>query len=139
MRSRAEPLRWGIGMAEDIHELSVAEVYRDVELYAGQSSDRLAEARAQVDLVIGMRDPRRLAAFAVDASHAPEARLLARNKALASREARQRVLFDLPHLEAATIGIARREAVMGRLIGFRQASWWPDAWLPALHDLARPH
>jgi hypothetical protein len=115
---------------EDFHEISVAETYRDIRLFAGQTSDRLAEARAQIDEVIAMSDVRRLAAFAVDPSHAPEARLLAKNKALAAREARQRVLFDVNHLEAATIGIGRRETVLGRLIGWRQAEWWPEAWRP---------
>jgi 3-mercaptopyruvate sulfurtransferase SseA len=115
-------------MAE--HELPVAEVYRGVEIYGGQSHDRVAAAKREIDAVIALADRRRLAGFACDAGHAPEARLLAKNKALASLEQRQRMVFDVHCLSAATIGIERRTTVIGRLIGWRDAGWWPEAWRP---------
>jgi hypothetical protein len=43
---------------------------------------------------------------------------------------RQRRTFDIERLEAATLGISRRETAMARLIGSYQAEWWPAAWLP---------
>ena len=52
----------------------------------------------------------------------PSARLLAKHKALASVEERQRVLFDVDRLKAYTIGIQRRETRLGRLIGFQDAA-----------------
>jgi hypothetical protein len=115
-------------MAE--HELPIVDTYRGVEVYALQSDARLAAAKRQIDEVIGTSSARRLAEFACDAANAPEARLLARHKALASLEQRQRRMFDVDCLAASTIGIARCESVMGRLVGYRQAGWWPDAWLP---------
>jgi hypothetical protein len=117
-------------MTDEWHELPVAELHRGCEIYARQSEGRIAEAKRQIDVVIGMSHRRRLAEFACDASKAPEARLLAKNKALASLEQRLRVMFDLEHLIACTIGIAQRERGMGRLIGWYQAGWWPEAWRP---------
>jgi len=116
------------------HELPVAEVYRGVEIYGFQSPDRVAEARRQIDAVIAMAGARRLCEFACDAANAPEARLLAKNKALASLEKRQRTLIDVDRLSAATIGCDRISTELGRLIGAHQAECsgggWPDAWLP---------
>jgi hypothetical protein len=115
-------------MAE--HELPVAEVYRGVEIYGGQSVERIAAAKREIDAVIALSDRRRLAGFACDAANAPEARLLAKHKALASLERRQRRMFDVDHLSAATVGIDRCTTAMGRLIGWYQAGWWPEAWRP---------
>jgi hypothetical protein len=117
-------------MTDDMHELPVAGVHRSVEVYDLQSRERIAEAKRQITEVIRMRSGDRLCAFACDASRAPEARLLAKHKAMASLEQRQRRMFDVERLEAATIGIERRATVMGRLIGYHQAGWWPPAWLP---------
>jgi len=117
-------------MTDDVHELPVQGVHRGVEVYDLQSPERIAEARRQITEVIRMRSGDRLCAFACDASRAPEARLLAKHKALASLEQRQRRMFDVARLEAATIGIERRTTVMGRLIGWRDAGWWPEAWRP---------
>ena len=114
----------------DMHEIGVHEVYRGVSLYAGQADVRLAEARAQVDAVVRMRSPRALAAFACDASKSPEARLLAKRKALASLEQRQKIAFDVDGLSAATIGLERRTSRLARLMGFRRSGWWPRSWLP---------
>ncbi len=113
----------------DLHELP-AQVYREVDIYGLQSPERTAEAKRQVAEVVRMRAVDRLFAFACDASRAPEARLLAKHKALASLEQRQRRMFDVECLEAATIGIERRTTVIGRLIGWRDAGWWPSAWRP---------
>jgi hypothetical protein len=117
-------------MTDDMHELPVAGVHRGVEVYGLQSPEHIAEARRQIIEVIRMRSGDRLCAFALDASRAPEARLLAKHKALASLEQRQRRMFDVERLEAATIGIERRTTVMGRLVGWRDAGWWPEAWRP---------
>jgi hypothetical protein len=118
----------------DEHELPLHEVYRSAEIYGLQSSARIAKARQQIDLVMGLSDPCRLAEFASSAKNAPEARLLAKRKALASREERQRSMIDRALLEAATIGIARRTTPLGREIGHLDAERagvpWPDAWLP---------
>ena len=124
-------------MTDDTHEIPLHSVYRGVELWQ-QSEERLAEARRQIDIVIGMNGPRALFNFAIDASNSPEARLLAKNKALATREERERVLFDVDRLKACTIGIERHETRLGRLIGFRDAMddcsdpnrGWPAAWYP---------
>jgi hypothetical protein len=117
-------------MTDDMHELPVAAVHGGVEIYGLQSPERIAEAKRQIAEVIRMRAGDRLCAFACDATNAPEARLLAKHKALASLEQRQRRIFDVERLEAATIGIERRTTVMGRLIGWRDAGWWPEAWRP---------
>jgi hypothetical protein len=128
-------------VADEEHELPVAEVYRGIAIYGFQSPDRVAEARRQIDVVIAMTGPRRLCDFACDATNAPEARLLAKNKALASLEKRQRTSIDVDRLSAATVGIERRTTVLGRLIGGREAGWpgggWPDAWVPARPSPAR--
>jgi hypothetical protein len=113
----------------DLHELPVAEIYCEVEIYA-QPPERVAEAKRQVAEVVRMRAVDRLYHFACDVTRAPEARLLAKHKAMASLEQRQRRVFDVNALSAATIGIARRETVIGRLIGWRDAGWWPEAWRP---------
>ena len=116
-------------MAE-IHELPIHEIYRDCELYGLSPPSRIAEAKRQIDAVIAMTDGRRLADFACDPAHSPEARLLSKHKAMASLEHRQRKVFDVNLLSAATIGIERRTTVIGRLIGWRDAGWWPAAWRP---------
>jgi hypothetical protein len=116
-------------MAE-IHELPIHEIYRDCELYGLSPPSRIAEAKRQIDAVIAMTDGRRLADFACDPANSPEARLLSKHKAMASLENRQRKVFDVNLLSAATVGIARRETTLGRLIAWRQAEWWPQAWLP---------
>ena len=115
-------------MSDDENELPVAELYRGVELYGLQSAERIAEARRQVDEVFGMAAPSALFAFACDDAKAPEARLLAKFKALATREDRQRVLFDVAKLEACTIGLERRTSRLGRMMGFVRADW-PRAWI----------
>ena len=112
------------------HELPVAEDYREVDIYGGQPPERTAEAKRQVAEVVRMRAVDRLYAFACDVTRSPEARLLAKRKCLASMEQRQRRMFDVACLEAATIGIERRTTVIGRLIGWRDAGWWPEAWRP---------
>jgi hypothetical protein len=58
-----------------------------------------------------------------------EARLLAKHKALASVEERQRIEFDADYLEAGTVGIERRTSRLGRLMGGLHAGW-PAAWRP---------
>jgi hypothetical protein len=71
-------------MEDDTHELPVCEIFKGVEVYGGQSVERIAEAKRQIGLVIRLRDPLKLCEFACDAGNAPEARNLARAKALAS-------------------------------------------------------
>jgi len=119
-------------MGEDFHELPMAELYRGVEIYGLQSAERIAEAKRQIDLVIRTSGPRKLCEFACDPLHAPEARSLAKKKALASLERRQRATFDAARLSACTVGIERRETCLGRLMGGRDAGWpshgWPAAW-----------
>ena len=112
----------------DDNELPVAELYRGVELYGLQSAERIAEARRQVDEVFGMAAPSALFAFACNDEKSPEARLLAKHKALASREDRQRTPFSVEKLEACTIGLERRTSQLGRLMGFVRADW-PRAWI----------
>jgi hypothetical protein len=112
------------------HELPVAETFKGVQVFALQPPERIAEAKRQITEVTGMRAVDRLFAFACDASRAPEARLLAKHKCLASLEQRQRRVFDVNALSAATIGIERKSTVIGRLIGWRDAGWWPEAWRP---------
>jgi hypothetical protein len=117
-------------MTEEIeYELPLAEIYRGIEIYAQQSPERIAQAKAQVDRVFSMKSPRALAAFACDGKNSPEARFFAKAKALASLEERQRGAFDVSHLEASTIGIGRSTSQLGRLMGHRQAGWWPREWL----------
>ena len=110
------------------NELPVLEVYRGVEIYGLQSTERVAEAKTQVDQVFSMNSPRALAAFASDELKAPEARLFAKNKALASLEVRQRRSFDLDRLHACTVGIERGTSQLGRLMGAVHADW-PRAWI----------
>ena len=118
-------------MTEVTNELPVHEIYRKCEIYGLQSLERVVEARHQIDVVYRMRDPRALAEFAVDGTKAPEARLLAKHKALATVAVRQRRSFDVDRLVAGTIGIERRTTLLGRLIGDRQdgCGWWPEDWL----------
>ena len=116
-------------MADDDSELPVSEIYRGVEIYGLQPPERVAEAKLQVDQVFIMKSPRALATFACDDANAPEARLLAKHKALAALEKRQGRPFDVAYLNASTIGIERTTSQLGRLIGSRQAEWWPRAWL----------
>src|SRR5262245_51536084 len=99
-------------MPDDYHELPVAEVYRGVEIYGLQSPERIAAAKQQVAEIVRMRAADRLCDFACDAANAPEARLLALHKALASLEQRQRRSFDVEYLRAATIGIERRTSAL---------------------------
>jgi hypothetical protein len=116
------------------HELPVAETYRGVHIYGLQSAARIELAKRQIETVVAMADARRLCDFACDASSAAEARLLAKHKALASLEQRQRRPIEVGRLAAATIGIERRTTVLGRLIGGRQSGWptggWPNEWHP---------
>ena len=116
-------------MTEVTNELPVHETYRNCEIYGLQPPERIIEARHQIDVVYRMRDPRALAAFACEETNSPEARLLAKHKALASREERQRGSFDVDYLQASTIGIERTTSQLGRLMGHRQAEWWPREWL----------
>jgi hypothetical protein len=121
-------------MEDDTHELPVCEIIKGVEVYGGQSVERIAEAKRQIGLVIRLRDPLKLCEFACDAGNAPEARNLARAKALASVEVRQKSSIDADYLSAYCTGIARIEPVMGRLIGHWAAADgpapWPTAWMP---------
>jgi hypothetical protein len=116
-------------MAEE-HELPITEIWKGVEIFDWQPAERIAQARQQITEVIRMRSGDRLAAFAADASRAPEARRLAKCKAMETLQERQRRTFDIERLEASTLGISRRETTMARLIGWYQAEWWPAAWLP---------
>jgi hypothetical protein len=125
-------------MTDDTHEIPVAEVYRSVEIYDLQSAEHIAEAKRQIDRVISMSEPRRLFDFAIDARNSPEARQLAKLKALATREERQRVAFDVDRLKACTIGIERCATRLARLIGYKDAMddrsdpnrGWPAEWYP---------
>ena len=72
-------------MTEVTNELPVHEIYRNCEIYGLQPPERVAAAKSQIDLVIRMKSPRALAAFACDGEMAPEARLLAKFKAMAAR------------------------------------------------------
>ena len=116
-------------MTEVTNELPVHETYRNCEIYGLQPPERIIEARHQIDVVYRMRDPRALAVFACEETNSPEARLLAKHKALAGLAERQGRPFDVPHLVASTIGLERRTSVLGRLMGSRQAGWWPREWL----------
>ena len=101
-----------------------------MEIYGEQSPERIAVTKRQIDAVIRLKSAAALAAFACDGRNSPEAPYLSKLKALESVEQRQRQTFDVAYLEAATIGIERCTTRLGRLIGFRQAGWWPAAWLP---------
>jgi hypothetical protein len=81
---------------------------------------------ARVDVVITMSTPAVLAAW----TDSPESRCLALAKALEATEARQRREYDHDRLLARTIGIERCTSRLGRLIGYRQAGWWPPEWRP---------
>ena len=118
-------------MTEIENEIPIAEVYKGCEIFGLQTVERIAEAKLQIDQVYRMSAPRALAEFAVDGTRAPEARHLARHKAMAALENRQKAPFDVEYLVAGTIGIERRASQLGRLIGHRQegADWWPEAWL----------
>jgi hypothetical protein len=58
--------------------------YRGVDLHAGQSETRLVTVRRDIDAAHLLVDLAKLVAFADDAANAPEARLFARAKALAT-------------------------------------------------------
>lgn len=58
--------------------------HRGVGLHDQQGPERLAIVRAEIDRVIELSDLRELVAWAEDAGHAPESRLLAGAKALAT-------------------------------------------------------
>lgn len=115
---------------DDWHELPVAEVYRGVEIFGLQSPERIEQAKRQIDIVIAKSGPRRLYAFACDPSRSPEARQLARLKALATIQPRQRASFSVDRLDACCFGIERRTPRLARLVAGRQADWWPEAWHP---------
>ena len=119
---------------DDCHTLPVAEVYRGCEIYGLQSAERIAAAKRELGRVVNMTGPRKLYEFAGDPRNAPEARCLARKKALISIEQRQKVTFDRERLEACTVGIDRRTSVMGRLLGLidaeRAGAPWPKTWEP---------
>jgi hypothetical protein len=114
------------------HTLPVHEIYRGCEVYGLQSEERIAAAKSEIDLVISMNDPPALFDFAIDATRAPEARLLAKNKALASLQTRQRRPIDVERLVASTWGIERTCGRIGRLVAARHARYggvpWPSAW-----------
>jgi hypothetical protein len=122
-------------MASNIwwHELPIAEVYRGVEIFGLQSAARVREAKRQIDTVIAMTGPRKLYEFACDAANAPEARLLAKAKCLASIEDRQGSPIDRDMLEACG-PVGRRTTPIGRLIdgmfAERAGVPWPKAWDP---------
>jgi hypothetical protein len=110
--------------------LPVLETFRGVAIFDLQPPDRVAKAKREVAEVIGMRSPARLAEFACDGSKSPEARLLAKCKALEGIEGRQKREFDVEHMVACTIGIERCASRLARLIGRRQAGWWLGARRP---------
>lgn len=56
--------------------------HRGVALYAGQSAERLATAKREIDVVFGMSAVADLLVWAADPRRAPESRLLAQAKLL---------------------------------------------------------
>jgi hypothetical protein len=84
-------------MADDVPSIPVGEVYRSLEIWGLQSAERVAQVKAQIDIVIDENVPARLYAIACDddvPADAPgfwtlEARRLARDKILAARRDRQ--------------------------------------------------
>jgi hypothetical protein len=93
-------------------QIQTIEVYRDVAIHDHQSPARIATVKVDIDHVMDqLTDTVALAAYAADPSHAPEARLLAREKAIAlyagaatAREARPQL--DIERLRAVTAGLA---------------------------------
>lgn len=85
--------------------------HRGVGLHAGQSETRLAVVRRDIDAAHLLVDLAELVAFADDAAHAPEARLFAQAKALATldeavsrRDPRQRgAALSRERIRAATL------------------------------------
>jgi hypothetical protein len=85
--------------------------HRGVELHAGQSPERLAVVRKDIDLVFEMAGTRELIAIAGDPSYAPEARLFAAAKltalhsiAVERREVRPPGI-DLDYVKAIVAGV----------------------------------
>jgi hypothetical protein len=125
-----------VAMAEErMHELPVAEIYRQVEIWGLQSPERIARAKAQIGLVIDLGDLEALYLFACDPGNAPEARQLAGNKLYVAREKhRSHGEVDFDRLGAALVGVERITTRLGRLMARRLASAtahpWPDEWRP---------
>jgi len=120
-------------MTMKMHELPVVEVYKGVEIFGLQSAERIAIAKKQIREVIGLSTPRALYDFAVDYSKSPEARLLAKTKAIASRKEHQRAGFNVDVLIARTQGIECVAWCVARCIACRDGNW-PEAWDPFLID-----
>jgi hypothetical protein len=134
------------------HEFEVLETYRGVPVYAGQPPERVEQAKRDIDAVYRLRSPTSLYEFACDRSHGPESRWLARNKCLASMEARQRKPVNVDRLIACTCSLSPRASRLGRLMAARDYDGWPEAWIPgdppkptpsqleeASRQVAKPH
>lgn len=90
--------------------------HRGVDLHAGQSGARLVVVRRDIDTVHDLIELDRLVAFADDPANAPEARLLAAAKALATldeatqrRDPRNRTaLLSRERIKASVAGVGSR-------------------------------
>lgn len=71
-------------MTEADDQIPTDGAHRGVPLHAGQSDARLALVRRDIDAAHALRDIDAMIAFADDPANAPEARLLARAKCLAT-------------------------------------------------------
>ena len=86
--------------------------YRGVRIHNEQSERRILKiVRPAIDVVLAMTDIKRLAAYAADPRHPPEARLLAAARCendwkSCADERRIRPLIDLEKIRAAVAGVA---------------------------------
>jgi len=91
--------------------LPTAGVHRGVALFADQSPERIESVvRPAIDAVLGMASAIALVAYAGDAQHPPEARLLAAARVealwqLAAEGRAVRPLVDLDRLRASVAGL----------------------------------
>ena len=71
-------------MSDENDKIPTDGVHRGVPLHAGQSAERLRVVRSDIDDAHALQEIDDLVAFADDTGRAPEARLLAKAKALAT-------------------------------------------------------
>jgi len=97
----------------DSDAIPTVESYKGVGLEDGQSPQRLALVRREIDRVLGMADVGELARWASNPRHSPESRQLAVAMCesmwtMASENRNNRPLIDLDLLRASTAGLGSR-------------------------------
>ena len=73
-------------MTDDNDQIPIEGEWRGVGLHAGQTEERLRVVRSDIDAAHELRELEDMAEFAQDVGRAPEARVFARMKALATLE-----------------------------------------------------